>query len=217
MTDHIEELAELYALGSLEEIERARVEKHVETCEDCALRLDEAAIVVADLAQAQPQTHAPQRLQERLAGSIGPALKPSPRPHLPHWQVLGAIAAAFALAFIPAWVAVDRTTLARSDDNRALARIASGPFNRATFMAGGRRAMDAKVLYGPGGDWYYIVVMHPKPDMHVAYVHGGRMEMLGSVLPHGESGTLYLPVKHKMEELALLEGQTVVADARLVY
>jgi hypothetical protein len=43
------------------------------------------------------------------------------------------------------------------------------------------------------------------------------MEMLGTVAMHGESGTLYLPVNHKMDELALLEGSTVVADAHLVY
>jgi len=51
VTEHIDEMAELYALGSLEDLERARVERHVETCEACAVRLDEASIVVADLAQ----------------------------------------------------------------------------------------------------------------------------------------------------------------------
>jgi hypothetical protein len=43
------------------------------------------------------------------------------------------------------------------------------------------------------------------------------MEMLGRVAMHGDSGTLYLPVNHKMDELALLEGSTVVADAHLAY
>jgi hypothetical protein len=73
------------------------------------------------------------------------------------------------------------------------------------------------VLYGMRGDWYYVVVMHPKPGMQVAYVHGGKMEMLGAVAMHGESGTLYLPVNHKMDELAILENDKVVADAHLVY
>ena len=53
--------------------------------------------------------------------------------------------------------------------------------------------------------------------MQVAYVHEGRMEMLGTVAMHGESGTLYLPVNHKMDELALVQGGTVVADAHLAY
>ncbi len=131
-----------------------------------------------------------------------------------------AFAAALAIAFIPTWVAVDRTRVvsqAMRQDERALARIASVPeFNRAAFMAN-NKAMDAKVLYGTRGDWYYVVVMHPKPGMQVAYVHDGHMEMLGTVAMHGESGTLYLPVNHKMDELALLEENTVVARAHLVY
>ncbi len=218
MSEHIEELAELYALGTLDDLERARVEKHVESCEDCAIRLDEAAIVVADVAQAQSTVTPPHQLETRLLQSAGlQRSRPSARRPLWHWQVFGAIAAVFALAFVPAWVAVDFTSLARNDDNRALARLASAPFNRATFMGSNHRPMDAKVLYGPGGDWYYVVVMHPSPNMHVAYMHGARMEMLGTVAMHGESGTLYLPVKHKMEELALLEGSRVVADAHLVY
>lgn len=217
MTEHIDELAELYALGTLDEDERSRVDDHADRCEECALRLEEAAIVVADLAQSQPQNPAPPRLGSRVTRSIGLTAKPHAAHHLPHWQVLGAIAAAFVVAFIPAWVAVDRNTLSRNDDNRALARIASAPFDRATFMSPRHVPMNAKVLYGPSGDWYYVVVMHPRADTQVAYVHGGRMEMLGSVSAHGESGTLYLPVKHKMEELALLEDGTVVADAHLVY
>jgi hypothetical protein len=88
--------------------------------------------------------------------------------------------------------------------------------DHAQFMSG-RHPMDAKVLYGPRGDWYYVVVMHPHPNMQVAYGHEGHMEKLGAGARHGESGTLYLPVNHKMEELALLENGAVVADAHLAY
>ena len=109
-----------------------------------------------------------------------------------------ALAAALAIAFIPTWVAVDRTRVvsqAMRQDERALARIASAPeFNRAEFMAN-NKAMDARVLYGTHGDWYYVVVMHPKPGMQVAYVHDGHMEMLGTVAMHGESGRTLLAGK----------------------
>lgn len=216
MSEHIDELAELYAIGSLDELERARVEHHVENCEDCAIRLDEASIVVADIAQAQATAVPPNRLETRLAESVGLHRAVPKQRHLPHWQVFGAIAAVFAaVAFIPAWVAVDWATLTRNDDNRALAQLASAPFDHATFMGSNHHPMDAKVLYGPSGDWYYVVVMHPKPNMRIAYMHGGSMQMLGTVAMHGESGTLYLPVKHKMEDLALCEGSNVVAMARL--
>ncbi len=218
MIDHIEELAELYAVGSLDELESARVERHAQECAACAARLHEAETTVATLAQAQalPVHEPPASLRARLDRSIDRS-----RHGALTWHPFAvAIAAAIVLAFIPTFVAVDRSTalLAMRQDERALARLASAgtQINHAQFMSG-KQPMNAKVLYGPHGDWYYVVVMHPRPGMQVAYVHGGRMEMLGSVEMHGESGTLYLPVNHKMDELALLEGSTVVADAHLVY
>lgn len=220
MTDHIDEFAELYALGSLSELERARVEQHVAQCAPCAADLRRAEGTVAELAQAQahPAHDPPPSLQHRLAKSLAHA----PRRGALTWHPFAAaVAAAIVLAFIPTWVAVDRNSalVAMRQDERALARLASAgtQIDHAQFMSPANRPMNAKVLYGPHGDWYYVVVMHPRPGMQVAYVHDGRMEMLGTVASHGESGTLYLPVNHKMDELALLEGSTVVADAHLVY
>jgi hypothetical protein len=216
MSEHIEELAELYALGSLEQFERARVEQHIDRCDDCRSRVQDAEDTVAALAQAQaqPPQQAPPALRRRLESSL------HARPAM-HWGSWAALAAVIVLVLIPAWVAVDRNTRlnAMHQDERALARLASAgtQIDHAQFMSPTKQPMNAKVLYGPHGDWYYIVVLHPRPDMQVAYVHGGQMEMLGTVAMHGESGTLYLPVNHKMDELALLEGNTVVADAHLVY
>lgn len=219
MTDHIDELAELYAIGSLDELESARVERHVAQCPPCATRLHDAETTVASLAQAQalPAREPPATLQARLDRSLDSSAR---RGILTWHPFAAAVAAAIVLALIPTFVAVDRNSalLAMQQDERALARLASAgtQIDHAQFMSG-TQPMNAKVLYGPRGDWYYVVVMHPRPGMQVAYVHGGRMEMLGTVAMHGESGTLYLPVNHKMEELALVEGSTVVADAHLVY
>lgn len=218
MIDHIDELAELYALGSLDEADRAHVEAHAATCEICAERLHEAELAIAEVAGGQPQYEPSSFLAARLHRSMAPA---GARVRF-QWGLAGlAFAAALAIAFIPTWVAVDRTrtvSQAMLQDEHALARIASAPsFNRAVFISPQNQPMDAKVLYGPRGDWYYVVVMHPRPGMQVAYVHDHHMEMLGHVAMHGEAGTLYLPVNHKMEELALLQGKTVVAAAHLVY
>lgn len=219
MSEHINELAELHALGSLEAFERERVYEHVAQCEPCRLRLEYAEDAVAALAQAQakPGHQAPPSLQHRLERSIA-----APARGLLTWHPFAAaVAAAVILALVPTWVAVDRNTalLAMRQDERALARLADAgtQIDHAQFMSPSKQPMDAKVLYGPHGDWYYVVVMHPRPGMQVAYVHDGHMEMLGTVAMHGESGTLYLPVNHKMDELALLEDNTVVADAHLVY
>lgn len=222
MSDHIEELAPLYALGSLDDLERAKIERHIVDCENCRMHLHYAEDAVAQLAQAQarPEHEAPPSLKRRLDESLATP----PRRRLLTWHpLLGAVAAAIVLAFIPTWVAVDRNSalLAMHQDELALARLADAgtQISHAQFMSpkNPTEPMNAKVLYGPHGDWYYVVVMHPRPGMQVAYVHDGRMEMLGSVAMHGDSGTLYLPVNHKMDELALMEGSTVLADAHLVY
>jgi hypothetical protein len=218
MSDHIDELAELYAVGSLEEFERERVERHVAGCSECATQLRRAEETVAALVQAQ--SHDLHDVPPTLRARLDQSLAPRRRPLLTWHPFAAAIAAAIVLAFVPTWVAVDRNTAlqAMRQDERALARIASATqIDHAQFMSPSKQPMDAKVLYGPHGDWYYIVVMHPRPGMQVAYVHRGQMEMLGSIAMHGESGTLYLPVNHKMEQLALVEGHTVVADAHLVY
>lgn len=220
MSDHIEELAELYAVGSLDDIERARVERHSSQCTPCARRLSSAEETVALLAQTQarPEHRPSEQLERRLQASLA---RPQRRPVLSWHPFAAAAAAAVLLALVPTWVAVDRNSalVAMRQDERALARLAAAgtQIDHAQFMGSGNHPMNAKVLYGPHGDWYYVVVMHPKAGMQVAYVHDGRMEMLGSVAMHGESGTLYLPVNHKMDELALLDGSTVVADAHLVY
>jgi hypothetical protein len=219
VTEHIGDLAELYAVGTLGEFESADVERHAAECAACAARLHEAEATVATLAQAQalPVREAPLALHSRVDRSLRVR-----RPGTLTWHPLAAaVAAAIVLALIPAWVAVDRNTalVAMRQDERALARLASAGtgIDHAQFMSPHNKPMNAKVLYGPQGDWYYIVVMHPRPGMQVAYVHDGHMEMLGRVAMHGDSGTLYLPVNHKMDELALLEGSTVVADAHLAY
>lgn len=219
MTDHVEESAELYALGALDDYEIARVHHHMRTCASCAARVAEAEEAVASMAQAQtlPHAAAPASLDERLHRSLEAR---APRTAA-RYGWIGAIAAAIVLGFVPAWFAA-RLTVAppmQTQDQLALAHIAAAGtgVDHAQFMAAPQTPMDAKVLYGPHGDWYYVVVMHPHAGMHVAYVHGGRMEMLGSIAMHGESGSLYLPVNHKMDELALLEGDRVVASAHLVY
>ncbi len=215
MNEHVDDLAELYALGSLEDLDRARVERHTSSCAACAERVSEAEESVTRIAELQTMHEAPPGLRTRLHSSLALA-------HLRHaWvrSIPAAIAAALVLALIPTWVAVDRTrtVAAMHQDEQALAKIASAPFARAQFMSPRNAPMDAKVLYGMHGDWYYVVVMHPKPGMQVAYVHEGKMEMLGTVATHGASGTLYLPVNHKMEELALVSDGAVIGDAHLAY
>lgn len=213
MTEHIDDLAELYALGDLDLRERAVVESHVRSCAICEKRLHDAEAAVLALAQQDDQHEPPAHLMARLDASL--AL--NSRRLLTSWMLpLLAVAAVLVIAIVPLFSLFGSNRRMRAElatENAAFARIAAGSFDHASFKG---HAI-AKVLYSADGAWYYVIVMHPVPGMHVAYVHNGTMEDLGSVAARGTMGTLYLPVNHKMEELALVENGREIADANLAY
>lgn len=214
MNEHIEELAELYALGMLDTAEHRDVDRHIATCAPCAQRLHAAESTVTAMAELQPRYTPPDSLRRRILASISPR---SARFDLRMFT--GALAAALVIAlgaFGISYVQMNGMHHAMSQDDRALAQIAAGPFAHVAF-ATRTHPTSAQVLYSRDGAWYYIVVMHPDPSMQIAYVHDHHVEMLGHVRMHGSSGTLYLPVNHKMDDLALIEDGTVVADAHLTY
>jgi hypothetical protein len=70
---HIEELAELYALGSLGSRESAAVERHVRTCIECADRIRDAEATIAFISDLeehhQPPRAAARSFPVRLAGA----------------------------------------------------------------------------------------------------------------------------------------------------
>lgn len=73
MKRHIDELAELYALGSLESDERAVVERHIRGCTECADRIREAEETISFIADLETHHEPPDAIAEnfacRLAGS----------------------------------------------------------------------------------------------------------------------------------------------------
>ncbi|MGZ3528809.1 MAG: hypothetical protein ACXVAO_14070 [Vulcanimicrobiaceae bacterium] len=217
MNGHIDESAELYALGILDQTEIAALEHHASSCPACAQRLREAEATVTAIGELEPQQRAPRALATRLERSL------SDRPTRAGWNwqaLLAGVAAAFILAVAPFGYVLNQNRsmhAVMSNDNRALARLAGGQFNHASFEPRTQGAPPAKVLYARNGSWYYVIVRNPRPDMQVAYKHDGTMEMLGRVAMRGDMGTLYLPVDHKMDELALVERGAVIADAHLAY
>jgi hypothetical protein len=75
----------------------------------------------------------------------------------------------------------------------------------------------AKVMYAPDGSWYVILIRDASKTLQVAWMHDGRHTMLGNAIPHGDLAMLYLPESHRMDQLALMDGPRVVAEARLSY
>jgi anti-sigma factor RsiW len=70
MSRHIDEFAELYALGSLEAPERAAVERHVRACVPCANRIRAAEETIAFIADLEEHHEPPRTVAESFAAKL---------------------------------------------------------------------------------------------------------------------------------------------------
>jgi len=206
--NHIDDSAALYALGSLDELERRRVDAHVATCPACAALLADAERAVTHAIEADPQYDPSPALRARLEASLDAARPAARIATVP--RAWFAIAAAFAILALPVGFLM-RGTMAPPAD----AQFADASF---TMTATQSAARSAHVTYAKSGDFYAVMVRHPMRALRVAYVHpDGTMETIGTVEPHGDMGVAIMPIDHKMRELALVDGGTVVAEARLAF
>jgi hypothetical protein len=206
---HIGELAELYALGALDERERTAIETHLDTCEPCTRLVGSAEGNVALMASLEPRRESPPDLNRRVDSAL----------HAQHraWRFPAAIAAALVIGFAPSlylWGQERAMHRAMYATDAAMARLASAPHRTATFgaTAGGPAA---QVMYAPDGSWYVVVVRNATKALDVVWMHDGQRTMLGSASPIGDVSALYLPKSHRMDTLALVDGDRVVAQATL--
>jgi hypothetical protein len=213
---HIADLAELYALGALDEMERAAVDAHLRDCPSCAAFVASAERDVALIASMESRHRAPPELQRRIERLIDSgALPPVPETRRRAWAPV-AIAAALVIGLLPSaylWSANRAMHDEMLAQNAAIARLASA-HRTATFrsMPGGP---PADVSYGMDGSWYVVVVRgNPKP-FGVVWMHGAQRTMLGMAVPRGNMAMLYLPKSHRMDRLALMDGDRIVAQASL--
>lgn len=212
MSEHIEEQAELYAIGALDDSERRAVEAHVAECEACVQRLSIAEDAVAEMEVARAQHRPPAQLQRRVRAI---ALRSGPR-----WpSFVPAVAAALILGLLPSayfWQQSRAMHAAMLADADAMNRLATAPHRSAAFseMSDGSAAT---VMYGPDGSWYVVLVRGASHALSVAWMHDGRRTMLGTAEPHGDVAMLYLPKSHRMDQLALMDGERLVAQAQLAY
>jgi hypothetical protein len=138
MGRHLDDDAELYALGLLEAAERDRVDEHVRDCAACAERLGRAEGAVAALV-------------ERTQGA--------PRRRLPTWPT--AVAAALALttsALLGHDLGLQR---ALADDGRMLDAMVTSHFTHVPFSDPAGGAYPAKVVYDQHGRWMEIIADRP--------------------------------------------------------
>jgi predicted anti-sigma-YlaC factor YlaD len=205
MNEHLDEEAELYALGVLGPTDATRIEAHVAQCAVCATRLGEAERVVAELATAVPP------VEQRLRAL------PSRRGTMQRWY---AVAAVFVLmAGVSLGSLLDVRTLADrvSSDDTILSTIATSHFSHAEFTAVGAGAPVAKVLYARKGEWVYIIVDGAVPGCTAFATHAGVRVELGDVMLHGKTSTLFVRNPGPVERIDLVRNGALMETVRPLF
>jgi Putative zinc-finger len=208
---HIGEYAALYALGALDDDERFEVDAHVRLCASCMQLLGSAERDVAIAASMEPQRSAPPQLKSRIDRTLGIRRRAVP--------LVAALAAAFVVGALPsAYFWQQNLTLHRAmiTQTAAMNRMASAPHRMAPFR-GMSEGGSASVMYAPDGSWYVIVVRNASRALQVAWMHDGEHTLLGTAEPLGDVAMLYVPNSHRMDRLALMDGEQIVAQAQLTY
>jgi hypothetical protein len=203
MNEHLGEDAELFALGVLDDDERARVEAHAAECVECSRRLGEAETVVAELASSYTGQGKVVALPQR-ARSRG-------------WM---ATAAAFAVAIgvtIASLVQTQHLQARLSADDAILATIATSHFNHTTFTKAAADGPTAKVINGRHGEWLYVIVDAPVSDMHVVANRAGTNVDLGTLQIHGRTSTLFKRDPGTLDRIDLQRNGSVIETAKPSY
>lgn len=212
MSEHIGELAALYALGALDVTECEAADRHLAGCDACRRLLAQAQADVAAMEAERPQHEPPKALRERLERTLaGPTMRPA-RGFLGPWL---AIAAAVAIAIGPAGYLMHQNAAMRASmttSGQALARIAARPHRTVAFTG-----MNARVMYAKDGSWYVVVVRGAQAGLAVVWPHDGTQTMLGTATTTGDVALLYLPKSHRMNRLTLVRNGRVVGQAQLVF
>ena len=197
--NHIDDLADFYALGSLSPAERMAVEQHVVTCQPCLRKLGEAEEMLLNLEQQYAAPAAPRLLELNL----------DRRAPSRWWWV---VAAAFALGLLPstfAWMGRGGA----SDSNLAMIALLHSHFNHSQF-AGATTAPSAKVMYARDRSWIYVVVEGNK-RYDVYAVSGSTATKLGAISPQGATSNLFVKNPGVLDGVELRDGTTVVERAQV--
>lgn len=205
MNEHIGELAELYALGTLDDAQRASVDSHVLTCDECAGRLGEAeSAVAATIASRTPPAALNDRVHGILHGRADWLRRAAPL-----------VAAAFVLGLLPsAFFALERPRTNDSERDAAIRAMVNSHFAHVPFTTLAPGAPKAKLVYGRGAnDWRLVIAQTPRAYRVRALVNGRAVD-LGALHVSGNAAELYVPPTNA-REFELMDGNRPLARAML--
>lgn len=204
--EHIGELAELYAIGALDDAERAGVDAHAQSCVECAKRLGEAESLIAEtIVEREP----PPQLDARVRKAFVARTATPPR-----WGAL--VAAAFVIGLLPGllFAALYRPAAPfQADRDRAIAAMVNSHFSHAPFIAVSPDAPKAKVLYARTARWRFIVAQTTHAYTVEAQDASGTA-VLGTLHVSGNAAELFVP-STSARKFVLLDGARPVAQVQI--
>jgi hypothetical protein len=192
--NHLNDDAELYAVGLTERERDADIERHLARCSDCVARVIAAEAVGA-----------------ALAGALQPIPTTSGRWRRPWMSVAAAAAMVFAstTAFEAMASHAAASRLAHADI--ALNDIATSHFGHNTLTSDS--GIVARALYAPNGTWCYVIAANAPQGAHVSIRHG-QQTIDGGLMHSGALSTLLIPDPGKPDEIDIVVGDHVVARGR---
>ncbi len=223
-SQHLGDLAELHALGTLEPHERASVESHVAACASCARALGTAEATVAALDDAfVAEVDVPEALGRRIATSARVAEAMRSRPlhasRFPRSFIAAAAAVVLAVG-LAGGALLQRSAQLRdaAHDSAIVATIATSHFNHASFIARNQAAPVSKVLYARDGRWLYVLIDGAACACHVVALSPAGERDLGKPETRGSTATLFARTVARPTSLELRDGSgRIVAVATLRY
>ncbi|MBV8688856.1 MAG: zf-HC2 domain-containing protein [Candidatus Eremiobacteraeota bacterium] len=196
---HIDELAELYALGSLDEEEVRRVNDHVATCEACRKRVTDAEQVVTAMALDQSKSEMPRR----------PARKPLT---VQLWPALG-FAAGLILPLLFLLPIVLHERQSAQETHLAFASLVNSHFSHVAFTRRTADAPNAKLLYARTGSWLYVVVLQPNSDLDVLLRGQHSVRHVGTIHGNRADAEVFVQNPGPVDQVLLVRSGAIVADA----
>jgi hypothetical protein len=203
MTGHVQDDLGLYALGLVDERERAIIDAHLGTCAECRAALGAHERTVWQLADAAA-TEAPRRLRDAIVTRHRAPARPR------RWQLAFAAAALVAIAALATLAGardeVAREQRLRDEYARALAAIAQGgrvfPMQARPDVAG-----SGAVVVSKDGDPYLVMTM-PAPPAGKAYeawiIRGGVPARAGIAPAQAGTVSLRLEVRARPGDVAAI-------------
>ena len=212
--EHVNEEAELYALGTLGAFEAARVERHVRACDECARRVAEAEATVLHLIDARAG-------DDESHGSRFPARFDAPFARRAPSRIPGIAAAAVVAAILTFGLTMSfapiRERPAAVAERPALEAMLAGHFLHAQFIGSTAGAPAAKAIYAREGGWIYVIAAPGHDALDVVVLARGRRTRVASLQPSDGVRASFTDIAGHPDAVDLVDRGVPVARAHLAY